>query len=86
LSREAARTSDELEELGLDNQQLVINAIFEAHARSDAVAVALEQRGRAALAQMPDALRSLADVRDGRPTAGRVRLRRDDGANDRGLA
>lgn len=57
--REAARTSGELEELGLHNQQLVINAIFEAHDRRDAVAVALEQRGRAALAQMPDALRSL---------------------------
>jgi len=57
--REAARTSGELEELGLTNQRLVINAVFEAGDRSDAVAVALEQRGRAAIARMPDALRSL---------------------------
>ena len=57
--REAARTSGELRELALNNQQLVINAVFEARDRTDAVAAALEQRGRAALAQMPDALRSL---------------------------
>jgi arsenite-transporting ATPase len=61
--REAARTSGELRELALNNQQLVINAVFEARDRTDAVAVALEQRGRAALAQMPDALRSLPTER-----------------------
>ena len=61
--REAARTSGELGELGLANQQLVINAIFEARDRDDPVAVALEQRGRAALDEMPDALRPLPTVR-----------------------
>lgn len=61
--REAARTSGELMELGLANQQLVINAIFEARDRNDSVAVALEHRGRAALDQMPDALRSLPTAR-----------------------
>lgn len=57
--READRTSGELHELGLDNQQLAINALFQATDRTDAVALALEQRGRAALAAMPDRLRAL---------------------------
>ena len=61
--REAVRTSGELRELGLDNQQLVINAVFEARDPSDAVAVALEQRGRAALAEMPASLRALPTER-----------------------
>jgi arsenite/tail-anchored protein-transporting ATPase len=57
--REAARTSGELGQLGLENQQLVINAVFEAHGKRDSVAVALERRGRAALAEMPEPLRVL---------------------------
>ncbi|MGE5181633.1 MAG: arsenical pump-driving ATPase [Acidobacteriota bacterium] len=61
--REAARTSGELDELGLSNQQLAINAIFEATDRSDAIAVALEQRGRQALDAMPDRLRTLPTTR-----------------------
>lgn len=61
--REAARTSGELKELGLDNQQLVINAIFEPRDHDDPVARALEQRGRAALDQMPEVLRSLPTER-----------------------
>ena len=61
--REAARTSGELAELGLANQQLAINAIFEAGDRGDAVAVALEQRGRAALDAMPQRLRALPTER-----------------------
>ena len=61
--REAARTSGELVELGLRNQQLAINAIFEARDRNDVVAVALERRGRAALDAMPDRLRSLPTER-----------------------
>jgi arsenite-transporting ATPase len=60
---EAARTSRELQALGLANQQLVINAIFEASDRADAVAVALEQRGRVALERMPDVLQSLPSTR-----------------------
>ena len=57
--READRTSGELEALGIKNQQLVINAVFEATDRADPVALALEQRGRAALREMPSRLRGL---------------------------
>lgn len=61
--REAARTSGELAELGLENQQLAINAIFEPTDRTDAVAIALEGRGRAALDAMPQRLRALPTER-----------------------
>jgi arsenite-transporting ATPase len=57
--REAARTSGELVELGLANQRLIINAVFAASDRADPVALALEQRGRDALAAMPAPLRAL---------------------------
>ncbi|HEY6033764.1 MAG TPA: TRC40/GET3/ArsA family transport-energizing ATPase, partial [Kofleriaceae bacterium] len=57
--REAARSSGELHALGLDNQQLVINAVFVASDRRDPVALALEQRSQAALAEMPAPLRAL---------------------------
>lgn len=57
--REAARSSGELHALGLDNQQLVINAVFTATDRRDPVALALEQRGQTALAEMPEQLRTL---------------------------
>lgn len=57
--REVERTSGELEAIGIANQELVINAVFEAADRSDLVAVALEERGRAALAAMPARLRGL---------------------------
>ena len=56
---EAARTSRELGALGLRHQRLLINAVFHATDHSDQLAAALEQRGRAALASMPAALRSL---------------------------
>jgi len=55
---EAARTSGELAALGVRNQRLVVNALFEARS-DDPVAVALERRGAAALAEMPPALRNL---------------------------
>jgi arsenite-transporting ATPase len=55
---EAARTSAELAALGVRNQRLVVNAVFEARS-DDRMAVALDQRGRAALSGMPDGLRSL---------------------------
>ena len=61
--REAARTSGELDELGLRNQQLAINAIFQASDPDDAVAGALERRGREALCAMPERLRTLPTVR-----------------------
>jgi arsenite-transporting ATPase len=60
--REAARTAGELEALGLTNQQLIINGVFRARLRQDAVAIALEERGRRALAGMPAGLRHLPSV------------------------
>ena len=57
--REAERTSVELRALGVDNQMLVVNAVFRAHDPTDAVAVAFERRSSAALAAMPPSLRAL---------------------------
>jgi len=56
---EAARTSLELRGLGLENQRLLINAVFAAEDVNDPVAAALEERGRAALATLPAALRDV---------------------------
>jgi arsenite-transporting ATPase len=60
---EAARTSEELNLLGLHNQRLVINGIFHASERNDAVACAIEDLGQQALAGMPDPLRALPQDR-----------------------
>ena len=57
--KEAAKASCELAELGLRNQRLILNGIFEARDREDALALAFERRGRAALAALPDKLRAL---------------------------
>jgi arsenite/tail-anchored protein-transporting ATPase len=57
--KEAAHTSDELRDLGLNNQRLAINGVFHATDRSDAVACAIEDLGQQALADMPAALRAL---------------------------
>ena len=57
--KEAERTSLELEELGLRNQMLIINGVFRAARQTDAVAAALERRGAAALAALPEHLREL---------------------------
>jgi arsenite-transporting ATPase len=56
---EAARTSDELRTLGLNNQRLIINAVFHASDPGDAVAVAIAALGRQALDEMPPSLQSL---------------------------
>lgn len=56
---EAARTSEELNELGLTNQRLAINGVFIASERGDAVARAIEDLGQAALAALPKSLRAL---------------------------
>jgi arsenite-transporting ATPase len=58
---EAARTSGELAALGVRNQRLVVNAVFSATS-DDPVARALAERGRAALAEIPAALRELPRV------------------------
>ncbi|MBO9649453.1 MAG: arsenical pump-driving ATPase [Variovorax sp.] len=57
--REAARTHQELLQLGLANQRLLVNAVFRATLPDDAVANALQRIGEQALAEMPDALRAL---------------------------
>lgn len=65
---EAARSSDELRELGLSHQRLVINAVFKAQDPRDAVALAIEALGQKAMREMPQALKRLAaDVIPMRP-------------------
>ena len=56
---EAARTSEELRTLNLNNQRLVVNGVFHATDRNDAVACAIEALGQQALDDMPDSLRAL---------------------------
>ncbi len=56
---EAARTSDELRLLGLNQQRLVINGVFHATDPNDGVARAIEALGQEALSAMPEALRAL---------------------------
>jgi arsenite-transporting ATPase len=57
--REAERTSDELENLGVSNQHLIVNGIFKSQTPSDAIAVAMQRRGESAIASMPDSIRNL---------------------------
>ncbi len=57
--REAARTGAELAALGIHNQRLAINAVFDAPISDDPVARAFADRGSAALAALPDALAGL---------------------------
>lgn len=57
--REAARTEGELRALGVRNLSLVINGVFQASDRSDAIAGALEARGARALAELPPGLAEL---------------------------
>jgi len=57
--REAARTSDELRELGLSNQLLAVNGRFHASDPADAVAAAFVREQDEALAVMPPSLAGL---------------------------
>lgn len=57
--REAARTSGELQELGLSNQVLAVNGRFRSSPGSDPVAGAIADEQARALAAMPDALARL---------------------------
>lgn len=57
--KEAARSSAELRELGIANQQLVVNGVFSAAETGDLIADALEQRGKEALAGLPAMLAGL---------------------------
>jgi arsenite-transporting ATPase len=61
--REAARTHGELLELGLANQRLVVNAVFQATAAGDDVSAALQALGEQALAAMPASLSGLPQDR-----------------------
>jgi arsenite-transporting ATPase len=58
--REAERTRAELAALGVRRQELVLNGLFEVADKRDPFAVALEARGREAVAMMPAGLASLA--------------------------
>ncbi len=60
--KEAERTRVELVALGVANVKLILNGMFTARDRSDAIAVALEARGAAAIDQMPAGLRPLVRV------------------------
>ncbi|WP_265497364.1 arsenical pump-driving ATPase [Providencia rustigianii] len=59
--REVARTYSELSSLGIRNQQLIVNGVFPKTAvtENDKLSHALYSREQAALASMPEALRSL---------------------------
>ncbi len=57
--KEAERTRRELAQLGVGNVRLVINGVFVASDARDAIAVAMQSRGQAALDAMPEALRNL---------------------------
>ena len=57
--REAARTSGELQALGVANQHLVINALFRATDTNDPYAIAMQKRSDKAIAEMPEMLKSL---------------------------
>ena len=56
---EAARCSRELASLGLRNQHLVINGVFDASAADDPVAAAMERRGRDAVSALPETVAKL---------------------------
>jgi arsenite-transporting ATPase len=56
---EAARSSAELADLGIENQLLVLNGLFTATSPDDPIASALERRGAEALAHIPPALATL---------------------------
>ncbi len=60
---EAARTAAELQQLGLSRQRLVINGVFQASDRADAVACAVEALGQQALDSLPPHLRALPQDR-----------------------
>ena len=56
---EAARTSEELAEIGVRNQALALNGVFKATDAGDAVAVAMEARAQSAMGEIPAALGTL---------------------------
>jgi arsenite-transporting ATPase len=59
---EAERTRSELHQLGVRNIQLIVNGVFHAQDTSDAIAMSLHARGRAALDDLPAGLRALPRI------------------------
>ena len=57
--KEAARTSAELKALGLNNQKLLINGVFEATDKTDEIAVKFETLAKRELDNMPETLKLL---------------------------
>ena len=57
--REAARTSNELAGLGVKNQHLVVNGVFQATDLTDPYALAMQKRGETAMAAIPKELEDL---------------------------
>lgn len=53
---EAARTSGELAQLGVKNQHLVVNGVFDATDTSDPIAMSMERRAERVLANIPAVL------------------------------
>jgi len=57
--KEAARASGELADLGITNQRLLLNGVFQASAPDDPIARSFQERGAAARARMPARLSDL---------------------------
>lgn len=57
--REAARTSSELQELGVRNQHLIVNGVFTSQTPTDEIATAMQRRADEAVAAMPQAIAGL---------------------------
>ncbi|MFN7769861.1 MAG: TRC40/GET3/ArsA family transport-energizing ATPase, partial [Planctomycetaceae bacterium] len=57
--REAGRTGQELVGLGIRNQHLVVNGVFQAAGPADPIAVAMQRRCERALETLPEFLRGL---------------------------
>jgi len=58
--REAARTSRELKNLGVENQHLIVNGVFVSDTLSDKVAKAMQSIGDKAIESMPNELTTLS--------------------------
>ncbi|MFN2426731.1 MAG: ArsA-related P-loop ATPase, partial [Candidatus Binatia bacterium] len=57
--KEAERTRAELAQIGVRNVRLILNGVFQARDAADATAVAMEARGLASLATLPEGLRNV---------------------------
>lgn len=57
--REAARTSVELQNLGVQHQNLIVNGVFVSNTPADEIAMAMQSHGEDAIATMPDELSTL---------------------------